>query len=276
MSKIKVKHGKFTHKSWVVNEKGKRITDKFYLYEKYRYGDFVRLNTSNGEYLYHKKAGGILETGKQNGLYLKDITSNLVAVERFVDGEWTLRIYNMEGELLLDNVDSVMHIKNGLIPICIEGKWGFMDENLKLVIPPLWQKVSNFNEKGCAIVKFKDLKRFAIINKKGEYICPPCEGSYYNIEFLTDELLKTTNGRSLFKYGVITNKGKVVLEAIYDSIWLIEGYIKVRNGEHFGLFDTEGNEIFECIYPEIIETDKKFIVHDFAKKEILKTKEYEK
>lgn len=271
MSKIKVKHGKITHKSWVVNEQGKRISDKFYLYEKYRYGDFVKLEASNGDYLYHRNNGVLLFSCKR--IYLSYITSNLVAVKCFGQGNWISKIYNLEGELLLDNIDCVRQIENGLIPICIEGKWGFMDENLKLVIPPLWQKVSNFNENGYAVVWFKDLKRFAIINKKGEHICQPCDASYYDIEFISDKLLKTTNG---FKYGVITNKGKVVLKAIYDSIWLIEDYIKVRNGEHYGLFDTEGNEIFECIYPEIIETDKKFIVHDFAKKEILKTKEYEK
>lgn len=273
MSTIKVKHGKFTKKSWLVNEKGKRISDKFYLYEKFKFGDFVKLETSKGCYIYHKKTGNMLNS---NNILLSYITSDLLEIECFVQGNWVSKIYNMEGELLLDNIDCVRQIKNGLIPICIDDKWGFMDESLKLVIPPLWQKVSNFNENGYAVVKFKDLKRFAIINKKGEYICPPCEGSYYDIEFISDELLKTTSAGNYYKYGVITNKGKVVLKAIYDSIWLIEGYIKVRSGEHYGLFDTEGNEIFECIYPEIIETDKKFIVHDFAKKEILKTKEYEK
>ncbi len=275
MSKIKVKYGKFTKNSWLVNEKGRRISDKFHLYEEYKLGDFIRLKTSEGYYLYHKKAG--LCFGVYEHILLSYITPDLVGIEYNNGLRWRAEIYNLEGELLLNNIDSIREMKNGLFAVRIEGQWGFMNESLNFVIEPLWQKVSDFDEDGHAIVHFKDLKRLAVINKVGEYVCPPC--AYTSAEFINEELLRVNTTGSLAilpKYGVITKTGKIIIEPIYKRIILKGDYIIVYDGKYYGLFDTEGNEIFECIYPQIIETDKKFIVHDFAKKEILKVKEQEK
>lgn len=272
MSKIKVKHGRFTKKSWVVNEKGKRISDKFHLYEEYKLGDFIRLKTSEGFYLYHKKTGQVILSKENYPIQIFNITPNLVGVKCCTAFEKHAMIYNLAGQQPSTTFDDFGVMQNGLIPVCIGGRWGFVNENLKIVISLLWQKVSNFNENGYAVVYFKDLKRLAVINKKGEYICSPCEGSY--AEFITDDLLMLHTSK--YKYGVITKEGKVIVKTVYDNINVRGDYIIVRNGKHYGLFDIEGNEIFECIYPEIIETDKKFIFHDFTTKEILKVKEQEK
>lgn len=270
--KIKLVTGKFTKKTCLKNERGKMISKKFILYNISYLGGFVKLNTSKGQYIYHLDKEKILFE-EEEVLRFSQISNNLVGI--FTKKE--SYIYDLKGNLKLKGISDFRILKNGLFAFKKDDKWGFMEENLKVVIPPLWERVSNFNDYGYSIVNFKDLKRLAVIDRKGKYVFSPSD--YFSAKFLNEKFIKVQKSSPLInecETGIIDIKGKVIVPTKYRNVFLISGYFKVYDGKNYGLFDTEGNEIFECIYPEIIETDKKFIVHDFSKKEIFKTKEYEK
>jgi len=272
---IKVVEGRITRNSWLVNSRGKRISEKFVLYHSNEEGAFVTLNTSKGEYVYHKSTGSILLEKARSAKVIR-ITENLFGVKFYTRRndkvEDFARIYSAEGKLLLSGLNSVGGMHNGLFSAMKSEKWGYMDKNLNFVIPPSWEEVSPFNENGYAVVYFKERKRIGVIDKKGSYVLSPV--SYTNAIFETQDLLRVRDSEA--SYGIINVKGDVIVPVVYDNVTLKGNFFIVRSGCKYGLIDTSGNEIFECIYPEIIETDKKFVVPDFARLEIPKEKEVTK
>ncbi len=60
---------------------------------------------------------------------------------------------------------------SGLAAVCLDGKCGFLDLNLKPAVPLIYQSVDYFSESGLAHVLTMDGKH-GYINKKGEFVIP--------------------------------------------------------------------------------------------------------
>lgn len=52
------------------------------------------------------------------------------------------------------------------------------------------------------------------------------------------------------KWGVINKEGNFIIEPIYEDISFLDNFINVFNGEWYGLYDFEGNQIIEAKYLE--------------------------
>jgi hypothetical protein len=107
--------------------------------------------------------------------------------------------------------------KNGMARVCLNGKFGVMDEKGNLIAPPFYDKIGGFHE-GIAPV---------------------------NIGGKMNEVYEFVGGA----WGYIDENGKLVVPPQYNSVEpFSEGLGLVGNGEHFGFIDKAGNVIVEGIY----------------------------
>lgn len=98
----------------------------------------------------------------------------------------------------------------GLAPVCLNGKWGFVDEQFNLVIPAIYGHVHAFNS-GYAKVFLLD-KEFR--GERGEWVELPIH------EDLGEEfVLYKTSGALLRKFSGYPNKVKLPLRVLSDKAW---------------------------------------------------------
>ena len=267
-------HGKISGKNWLEDKNGHRITDKHnrLIYQECKEGPYipVYVGISGAAYLFHEKSDKIL-IKSENGFIITKISESLYSVyNKDENSNWQYVLYDAEGNIVLSNMDSVSSkISCGLVAVEKNGKWGYIDEKGNWVIQPLWPYAESFNESGYAVVRFKgDTSKYAIINEVGTYTCTPIECDL--LKSITDTTFLIQKGE---KKGVVDEKGKFILPYnLYSDIIDVDGYYKVKSYQGtYGLYDNTGKEIFECIYPQIIEMEEKFMVQDVGKKEHIKT-----
>lgn len=111
-----------------------------------------------------------------------------------------------------------------------EWRWGFIDKDGKMVIPPIYYKAGEFRE-GIAAVQEVEIYR------------ERAYGDYYR-----------TNTRS-GKWGFIDKSGKTVIPFRYETVegyisypYFLEGLALVRYNGKYGFIDKSGNEIIPCKY----------------------------
>ena len=99
------------------------------------------------------------------------------------------------------NIEATWPFVDGMARVKVDGKWGFIDTNGKMVIAPQYERVENFFE-GLAGVKKDD--KWGFVDKKGRIVVEP--------QF--DEIWDFSNGLALFRsydqYGYIDKNGSVI------------------------------------------------------------------
>ncbi|OHX68040.1 WG repeat-containing protein [Flammeovirga pacifica] len=95
------------------------------------------------------------------------------------------------------------------------GKYGVIDSNAKVVIPPIYNVISDFNNQQAVVQKNH---AFGLINTDGEIIVPITYNGFSKLHngWYT---VKKGNG-SLGKWGIINEKGQSILPCKYDKIYL--------------------------------------------------------
>lgn len=120
------------------------------------------------------------------------------------------------------------------------GKYGFIDQTGKMVIPCIYDDVWNFSE-GLAMVTLDD--KCGYIDQTGKEIVPCI---YDNAGDFSEGLAFVELDE---KYGFIDQTGKVVIPCIYDDAeYFREGLAKVQLNGRYGYIDQTGKEIVPCIY----------------------------
>lgn len=186
--------------------------------------------------------------------YDTEYLSENVEARYYTDG--TCRLYKRYSDRKLSKrlkfVDSCPMTDDSLTSYqSLEGKWGFIEMNSgDIAIPAVYEKVWDFNE-GLAAVADTDHK-VGFISRTGELQIPMMdvnwEDGYYSFENGLCVLTHTSG-----KKGAIDKNGNWILPMMYDSVNYPydNGFIKVRNGKHWGMYDMNGNEVFEIKYDEI-------------------------
>lgn len=266
---MQIVKSKYTRKSWLEKD-GKRLSKKVIKYKQNTVGVLGMFITSHKTIVYDTVSDEIICQISAKDMYIKvdKISTNLYAVRYTKEKSTAVKLYDAgshkwNGTKILD----IRTIKNGMIATKTSAGWGYISEEPRWLIEPMYEDVTDFNDGGYAIVTFKSGKRKAVITKNNSCVVNPFE--CYSTEFLTPELIKVYFDH---KNGILNIKGKFIVPVKYSKVTLKNNYIIVELNEKYGLYDLDGNVIFECIYPEIIETDDKFIVHDFPRKEALKEK----
>ncbi|MCX6155004.1 MAG: WG repeat-containing protein [Candidatus Kapabacteria bacterium] len=155
----------------------------------------------------------------------------------------------MDGTIVeIPDVDQVWNFSEGravavkyLDELKTKNLYGFLDENLKIVIPVQYTDATDFHE-GLAFLR-SDRKR-GYINKKGDY------------EFYLDSLvgydfsegIAKVNNEAAF-FGFIDKKGKLIINLKFDEVGnFTSGLCYGNNIEKYGYFDTKGQFAIKPIY----------------------------
>lgn len=149
---------------------------------------------------------------------------------------------------------------NDLAMICTDGKYGFINRSLELVISAIYDYAENF-ESGFAYVKIEDSEYY--IDTTGLHVI---SGPFYHTDYSDDNchedaMFMEGIRRELVCYeedGLIGLKGlhnRIVTLPIYDCIYLVYNVDNkcisvIKNGK-YGVIDNEGNIVIECEYDHL-------------------------
>lgn len=148
-------------------------------------------------------------------------------------------------EKLRDNYDK--NYKNNILArIKIDGKWGLIGTDGKIVLTPVYKELS-YNGNGIFAVTVKNKKDVQFIDAKGNPVTPPSP--------MPQLMSFKENGR----YGFKNSEGYVIILPILKDIFtpFSEGiaFVRSQNGKKIAI-NTTGTELFEAPY------DKLFPFHD--------------
>lgn len=227
---------KLNDKYGYINTKGDfEISPQFYFAGYFNNGR-AHVNKNSLDYLINS-SGEIITEGstdmqmlndqyfayKKGGLYgIKDLSGNILKAP-FMSDFWGF--------------------SEGLAGVKIQGKWGFMDENFKIVITPKYtEKIVYAFHNGYA--RFKQNGKVGLIDKTGKVIL---EAAYAELYEYSDGLLAYSEGG---KWGYLDITGKVVIPAQFFSAENFEnGVAKVKTGPvNCNLIDKNNVRIISDVY----------------------------
>ena len=140
-----------------------------------------------------------------------------------------LKQFNERAKIL--NVTKIFIVK-GLIPYRKGDKWGYCNQNKKIIIPIEYDFAGSFNE-GLAAVQLND--KYGFINKKGRIVVPIKYGLVRNF----NEGLAAVKIDD--KWGFINKKGRIVVPIKYDDAWSFkEGLAGVKIDDKQGFINKKG------------------------------------
>lgn len=135
--------------------------------------------------------------------------------------------------LFLTSVVSIATAEN-LYMHTSNGKWGFVDENNKVVIPAIYEEVEDFYNGNTPV---KKNGKWGIIDTKGNFIIQP---RYNYLGYLNEGLVPVLiNG----KWGCINKKNEIVIKPRFDCVWgcITEGVLPAKLDGKFGFYDKKGD-----------------------------------
>lgn len=147
--------------------------------------------------------------------------------------------------------DAYIFNEEGLASVKINGLYGFIDENLNMVIEPSYEEQGHFTDNRAVV---KKNGQYGIINSDNEVIIPFEYDSIYTPYY--DLFIAVKDG----VFGVIDKDLNVVLPFEYDEIKnSFNGYLSISKDGKYGCVDTEGNVVVDLKYDSI---EPGFITND--------------
>jgi len=140
---------------------------------------------------------------------------------------------------------------NGLLAIKLNNKWGFLNEEGKIEIPPLYDKVTNFNS-GYALAEMNEA--FYVLDSTGNVIPLEVPGITFIKHFSEGLGMIEVNNN---KWGFVNGKGKVVIIPQFNSVgYFNDGLAWARNeNKKIGYINHNGEWIITPMYNEGQEYD---------------------
>lgn len=187
--------------------------------------------------------------------YDTEYVSDEIKVRYYTDG--TCRVYtrwdNKRLSKKLKYVDPYPNAGDTLTTYqSLDSKWGYLSTvSGKIVIPASYAEVWDFSEGLAAVVD--DKGKIGYINQTGEIVF------YVEDIYLDGSDNSFCNGVCVMASainglkGAINKNGEWILPMEYRQIFspYRNGFLKVCKGEHWGLYDSAGKELFPIIYDDI-------------------------
>ncbi len=155
-----------------------------------------------------------------------------------VDGKWGY--IDKTGQVVIQpQFDEAKIFSEGLTAVRIGSKWGYINQTGQVIIQPQFDYASRFEE-GLALVLIN--KKGGYINQKGEVVIQP--------QF--DALGPFAEGLAVVKigkqYGYIDQNGKVIIQPLFDlALDFSEGIASVKLGKNWRYIDKTGKFISRII-----------------------------
>ena len=121
----------------------------------------------------------------------------------------------------------------------------------KIVIPAIYEKVWDFTEGLAAVAE--GYNKVGFIDMTGKLVIPMLDVDYRSGYYSFDNGIAILEAPETGLKGAINKNGEWILPMKYVNIFYPNesGYMKVYDGDHWGLYDSEGKEVFPIEYDEI-------------------------
>ena len=140
------------------------------------------------------------------------------------------------------------------------GKWGYVDRKMRVVIPYIYDQASRFRDgRACVGVGESENRKYGCIDREGNVVIPLV---YDEPVFFWDDIASVTrNG----KCGTIDKDGNELLPIIYDYVGPRHpengGLVMVRQGDWRGFVRRNGDVVIPIAY----EDAETFFSHDMVR-----------
>lgn len=133
---------------------------------------------------------------------------------------------------------------NGLSLTEYRGKMGFIDNDCKVIIPFLYDYLSNAND---GFIKAVFNGKYGIIDIDNQLIIPFI---YNDIKYISERIFYV---KQADKWGIVNAENKILVAIEYDEFdWREElGTFIAKRQNKFGLINYQGVELIPCIYDEV-------------------------
>lgn len=185
----------------------------------------------------------------------RDFSGGLAAVN--YQGKWGF--IDTSGTIVINTaklgipIDTVSNFHDGLCWFRSGRKYGFINREGAIVIPPKYSMAFDFQHGVARVVELVDSTGFktGLINPQGEYVLKP--GRFERIyKFDQYGLAKVMEAFSAHEYGLINAKGDILTPVKYQEIQdFSEGFAAVRIGKAYGLVNRFGEEILPLEYQKV-------------------------
>ncbi|MBN1573303.1 MAG: WG repeat-containing protein [Deltaproteobacteria bacterium] len=136
---------------------------------------------------------------------------------------------------------SAMSFSEGLASVKVDGKWGYIDHNGKIVIKPAYDLAWRFSEE---LAPVNSGGIWGFIDKKGKYRIEPVFG--WALSFTEGLAAVNIGGLGIGRWGFIDREGGVVIEPRFDIAWpFSEGAAIVEIDGKTLFIDKAGNVLKE-------------------------------
>lgn len=251
---------------WVVLPQKGRLTiinDDYYLIKS---GKLSTLKSYDDETIYFTEnkvdimEDHLLEHLSDGGLWKIDFNGRIVnrdiPQQRFEeirssgDGLFAVKyqgrfgfVDNQNRLIIANRYEDVGDFGDGLIAVKLLGKWGYIDRYENIIIQPVYTEVSLFKN-NMAIVKAPS--GYGIIDKEGQKLTPQ--------NF--DKITALPSGRFLVKkqgkYGLLDTEGSFLINAKYDMLEEVnDRYTKVSLFGKFGVLTSNGVDVIPIMYDDL-------------------------
>lgn len=229
-----------------------------------RSGNLLTLKALNGNVLYfttnkmHVEQETIIEYVSDGGKWIINMNGQIVSRElppteqtelvfpateglRMIKRNGRYGFIDNHARLMIPNrYEEARPFNDGLAPIKIRNKWGFINHDDKIVVQPVYEAVAQFADGRCTV---KQNGKYGLINTIGELLLP----ARY------DEVTVLESGRILLKadgfFGLASQRGDVLLFPKYESVTdLNNGFVIVAQHGKYGLVDLSGLTTIPLIY----------------------------
>ena len=162
------------------------------------------------------------------------------------DGKWGFM--DEQGRLLIPCVyDNAGKFHEGLAGVQRNKKWGYVDKTGSLVIQCIYDDGGDFHE-GLAGVQRN--KKWGYVDNTGQEVIPCI---YDEVDDFHESLARVKRNN---KWGYVDKTGKEVIACIYDEAGdFHEGLARVERNKKWGYIDNTGREVVPCQYEDAIDFD---------------------
>jgi len=145
--------------------------------------------------------------------------------------------------------EDVRDFRQGLAAVQWQGKWGFINVNGRMAVPPRYDSVGDFAEIGLAVVTLDG--RQQLINRNGESVGEPLDAGIQSL-VLNDGVPAQASVQYKQEYRSPTGErrfakpGITVMQAYGDGL-----YIAMNDEHQYGVLDRDWNWLIEPVFEDV-------------------------